>query len=113
MGNLYDTLHWRELRARALARDCSRCTVSRLLGGECSGVLHVHHIEPADERPALAFELDNLATACAGHHARWEALRRALVRERRRGYRRCPHPHPTRAGREACERRLNAEALTA
>lgn len=108
MQTLYDTLRWRELRARAIARDRSRCVVSRLLGGKCSGLLHVHHIEPVEERPDLAWDLDNLATACASHHGRWEALRRALVRERRSGFRRCPHRHTNRAGREACERRLNA-----
>jgi hypothetical protein len=34
-----------------------------------------------------------------------EALRRGILRARKT--RRCPHFHPTRAGREACERRLN------
>lgn len=110
MRTLYDTLRWRELRARALARDGNRCVVARLLGGKCSGVLHVHHIEPVEERPGLAWDIDNLASVCASHHPRWESFRRALVRERRSGYRRCPHDHRTRVGREACERRLNANA---
>lgn len=110
MRTLYDTLRWRELRARALARDGNRCVVARLLGGTCSGVLHVHHIEPVEENPSLAWELDNLATVCAGHHRTWEALRRALVRSHRRQTRRCPHRHTNRAGREACERRLNGVA---
>jgi len=75
----YSSPEWRALRARALARDGRKCTVSRLLGGRCHGLLHVHHIIPVEDGgPPL--ELDNTGTACARHHPRWEALRRRLAR---------------------------------
>jgi hypothetical protein len=70
-------LTWEEVRKRVLKRDGFRCTVSRLLGGECRGNLHVHHIVPRAE--GGTDEGDNLGTACSRHHPRWEALRRALI----------------------------------
>jgi len=88
-------------RAAVLDRDGHRCTVSRLLGGECSQRLDVHHIVP--RREGGGDELDNLASVCASHHPRWEALRRAILNERGDNWR-CPHVHPTSIGREACER---------
>lgn len=105
MEDLYSTLLWRELRARAIARDKGRCTVARLIGGDCSETLHAHHIESAEDRPDLALDLDNVATVCATHHPKWEAIRRAV--KRARGWRSCPHPHRTAHGRRECERRLN------
>ena len=38
-----------------------------------------------------------------------EALAQRVYSHEQTYPRRCPHYHPTRAGREACERRLNAE----
>lgn len=78
MDAFYSTPAWRRVREQALARDGHRCTVSRLLGGACSGLLHVHHIEARRDRPDLELDIDNVATTCALHHARWDALRRAL-----------------------------------
>ena len=101
--SLYSTILWHAARARALERDRSRCTVSRLLGGRCAGPLHVHHlVRPQDGGERYA--LDNLGTACAAHHAQWEALRRQI--SRRRESRRCPHRHASREARELCEARL-------
>lgn len=106
MESIYDTLRWRATRARALRRDANSCTVSRLLGGDCSGVLHAHHIVPVAEGGA-PFDLDNVGTVCASHHPAWEALRRTLVSRRREpDPPRCPHEHRTREARELCERRL-------
>jgi len=97
---------WDEIRERVLARDGHRCTVSRLLGGQCRGLLHVHHIIPRNE--GGPDHEDNLATVCARHHPIWERLRESVVHARpTRRWRRCPHEHRTREGREACERRLN------
>lgn len=115
MRNIYSTLRWRIVRARALERDGHRCTVSRLLGGDCSdGPLHAHHIEPvaAGGRP---FDVDNVGTTCARHHPMWEALRRDLVR-RAGGEEpapRCTHPHRTREAREICERRMARRRVAA
>jgi hypothetical protein len=112
IGSIYNTLIWRTARARALARDGSRCTVARLLGGECRGPLHVHHLIPV-ESGGDAFALDNLGTACESHHPAWEALRRSLVRaqepEEPRPVR-CRHRHATAEAREICERRMRREA---
>lgn len=104
IASLYNTSRWRAASARARRRDGDRCTVSRLLGGSCSGRLHAHHVVRPEDGGAL-YELDNLGTACAGHHPRWEALRRAL--ERRHVDRpRCPHAHRSEEARRICEERL-------
>lgn len=104
----YDTPEWDRLTERVKRRDGSRCTVARLLGGQCSPVLHVHHIEPRSERPELALEEDNCATTCAVHHPTWESLRRFLQRARR-PLPPCGHNHPYKSGREACDRRRARE----
>ena len=109
-ARFYSSAEWRALREQARARDANRCTVSRLLGGQCHGRLHAHHID----RDGDPLDLDNVGTTCAHHHPRWEALRRSLttVREPVR-WRRCPHSHRYPSGREACERRLNRDLLAA
>jgi hypothetical protein len=103
---LYNSTSWRKLRARARERDANRCTVARLIGGECSGLLHVHHID----RDADPLDLSNVGTVCAAHHPRWEALRRALVEQRQPRWRRCPHRHRSAEAQAICERRLNRVA---
>lgn len=106
MHNLYSTAAWADARDAALRRDARRCTVSRWLGGACTGTLHVHHIHAVNEG-GPAFDLDNLGTACAAHHVLWEALRRQIVRgllAAGQPPRRCPHRHVSRAAREQCER---------
>lgn len=103
---VYDSPEWVAFREAVLARDRNRCVLRWLVGGTCSGVLHVHHIEPVEERPDLAFDRENAISACASHHPTLESLRRYL--RARRGWKRCPHRHTNRAGREACERELNA-----
>lgn len=105
--SFYNTPGWRRLRARVIARDGGRCTVARLLGGACSGSLHVHHIEPRTERPDLALEEDNCATVCGAHHPTWESLRRWL--RARRTVPPCNHRHPYPEGREECARRRARE----
>ena len=101
----YTGPEWAALRERVRERDGSRCTVGWLLGGPCHDRLDVHHIIPRDERPDLELREDNCVSICARHHPMLEALRRHLLS--RREPRRCPHRHTNRAGREACERRLN------
>lgn len=103
---VYNSPAWRDVRARVLSRDGNRCTVARLLGGGCSGTLHVHHIEPINSGGAR-FDADNLAIVCSRHHPQWEALRRNMVRQRRPVWKRCPHRHVTRESRRQCEARLN------
>lgn len=105
---IYSSLRWRVTRSRALSRDGHRCTVSRLLGGACSGRLHVHHIHAVSEG-GEPYELDNVATTCASHHPLWESLRRTLVERMLAGEPeppRCRHRHTTREAREICERRM-------
>lgn len=101
---------WLAARDRALARDASRCLVGRLLGGDCRGVLHVHHIIPRSVAPGLALVDENLGTVCAAHHPRWEALARALRSLSGIEVKPCPHRHPYPSGRRACEERRRREA---
>lgn len=103
--SFYNTSLWRAVAERAKARDAHACTVARLLGGPCKGRLHSHHIVPLRDGGAR-FDLSNIGTACAAHHAMWEGLRRVLV-ERRGGRRpRCPHEHRDAEARRLCEARL-------
>lgn len=102
---IYNTSRWRRVSDRAITRDGHRCTVSRLLGGECSADLHAHHIIAVRDGGA-PYDLENVGTACSTHHPMWEALRRILVRRLLSGPPRCRHQHRTREAREICERRL-------
>ena len=104
----YNSREWAECRERVRERDGGRCVLAWLLGNPCSGPLHVHHIEPIVERPDIALEESNCVSSCEAHHPMLEGLRRFL--RAKRGPRRCPHDHRTRAGREACERSLNSAA---
>ncbi len=110
--NLYSTLHWRTVAARARKRDGNRCTVARLLGGDCHGRLHVHHIVPVSEG-GPEFDLENLGTVCASHHPFWESLRRVLVRRLTTPMPKCGHWHASREAREICERRLARQRIAA
>lgn len=113
--NVYNTARWGLARSRALSRDGNRCTVARLLGGECSASLDVHHIRPVSGGGQL-YALVNLATVCDSHHPAWEALRRRLlaaqspVEERPP---RCQHFHPTAEARAQCEARMARRRATA
>lgn len=103
MTETYRTPQWASARDAALARDDRRCTVSRLFGGDCHPVLHVHHVIPVEQGGA-PYDLDNLLTACASHHPMLEAMRRYVLRKR--APRRCPHVHRYPHAREECERRM-------
>ena len=92
----YDRASWRELPRSG------DCAISFLFGdavGPCGGLIHRHHVDP-DDSDSRSFQV------CARHHPRVQAALRRLVSPR--PWRRCPHEHRTREGREACERRLNA-----
>jgi hypothetical protein len=90
---VYSTARW-----RALPRDY--CAVELLFGaaaGPCAGLIHRHHVDPADPH-------SRTLSCCAGHHSRLHVVIQLLERGQTRV---CPHPHRTREGRDACERRLN------
>lgn len=103
----YNSPEWIAVRDRVRARGGNACSVGRLLGGDCSATLAVHHIAPRSERPDLALDEANLRTVCVRHHPTWESLRRVL---RARIAPRCPHRHRYREGRIACERALARRA---
>lgn len=109
MTVIYDTLQWRRARRAARSRDGNRCSVARLLGGECAGTLHVHHLRPVAEGGA-PYDIDNLLTACSSHHPVLEALRRRLLDVTappvEDGPPRCRHRHPSAEARAQCEARL-------
>ena len=104
---LYRSPEWANVRDLALARDADVCTVARLLGGDCSPVLHVHHL---DRNPELALDVDNLGTACARHHPKWEAVRRAVVERRDVALPPCRHVHRYDHARRECLRTLRHSA---
>lgn len=105
--SIYNTSLWRTTSSRAIARDGHRCTVSRLLGGQCSldRPLHAHHIHAVSEGGA-PYDIDNVGTVCAAHHPMWEALRRTLVARLTAKPVRCRHEHRTPESRAICERRM-------
>lgn len=106
MGEIYNTSAWDQTRALAFERDGHRCTVSRLLGGQCAdGPLHAHHIIAVADG-GDPFDVDNVGTSCASHHPVWESLRRILVARIMAPPPRCPHSHRSREARRECERRL-------
>lgn len=107
----YTSPEWLAVREQALVRDGARCSVARLLGGDCSETLHVHHLKPRREYPELALDLDNLLTVCASHHPTLEAVRRLILIVRLDALPRCRHNHPYESGRRACEQRRRAELL--
>lgn len=89
---------WREL-----PRDY--CIVHILLGdvaGPCSGLIHHHHVDPADPD-------SRTVQVCNGHHQRIHAALRALSGSQRR-WKRCRHRHAYPGARAACEARLNQAA---
>lgn len=109
-SRFYDSPEWRRFRDAVIARDAERCTVGRLLGGDCHPVLHVHHLIPVADGGAPLDEA-NAITACARHHPALEALRRSLVRGRSRdSIPRCRHRHPYPGGRAECEARMARRA---
>lgn len=103
---------WDELRALAIERDGSRCTVGWLLGGRCHETLDVDHLIPRNEGGLDV--LENVITVCHRHHPMREAIRREILH--RRGWKHCPHKpgtHRYEGAREACERLLNRGLLPA
>lgn len=104
----YSSPEWQQLRAQAILRDDRRCSIARLIGGECHPTLHVHHVEAVADGGA-PLDLDNVITVCQTHHPMLEALRRRFVASEPR----CTHNHPYPQGREACERKLRERQLTA
>ena len=95
MARIYDTASWEETRKRVLVLQ-DKCALAWL--GGCAGPLHVHHVNGREDE-------DSLTALCEKHHPTAERLRRWTSSRRR-----CPHRHPTREGRVACERRLNRTA---
>jgi hypothetical protein len=106
----YHSRDWLELAERVRVRDGHRCTVARLLGGRCSGTLHVHHLIPRSERPDLELDEDNCGTSCASHHPLWESVARTL-RLLHGELPRCPHRHPYESGRRACAEQRRRKML--
>lgn len=113
MRGLYDTPLWQVSRRRALARDGARCTVARLLGGDCTDTLHVHHLV-RPEHGGARYQLDNLVTVCSAHHPMLEAIRRRALDAARPGPApRCPHQHRSAEARRQCEARLARQRAAA
>ena len=107
----YNSPEWHAAREHARKRDGDRCSVARLLGGNCSARLDVHHLQSVEERPDLALDVDNLITVCSHHHPTLEAAARLLRIIRLIDMPPCHHRHPYAAGRIACENKRRNDAL--
>jgi hypothetical protein len=110
MESFYRTTEWRDLAARAKARDGHRCTVARLLGGSCSDTLHAHHLVPVGEGGPSLPDLDGIVTACASHHPTLHALRRFVRARKEPKIRPCRHQHRYDHARRLCRERRLREA---
>jgi hypothetical protein len=108
MERFYCTTEWRDLAARAKARDGHRCTVARLFGGSCSEELHAHHLVPVSEGGPEIPGLDGVVTVCAAHHPTLHAIRRYL--QKREEIPPCRHQHRYDHARRACRARRLREA---
>lgn len=106
---IYDSPAWQRTREIVLARDGSRCTIARLIGGDCHPRLDCHHLVPVSEG-GDPFDPENVVTACASHHPMIEAFRRrfiaAFLTSPEPTRIRCRHQHRYPGAREECERRL-------
>jgi hypothetical protein len=94
--SIYHTSRWRGLPRTG------PCAAAELLGGECFGPIHRHHVHPV----SLGGDPDGeTIMVCKRHHPMLEALARKIhgLPE----WKRCPHTHRSAAAREACEARLN------
>ncbi len=98
MARVYDKAWF-----RALPRDA--CVIQELLGGNCSGPIAHHHVEPLNLGGA---DDGRTVPVCASHHPMLEALARRVHGSQQP--RTCPHFHATAEGRAACERKLNVAA---
>jgi len=96
MGKVYDTAYWRSLPR-------TECALQSLLGGECSGLIGLHHLDPISEGGDPE---GDLMPCCQRHHTMLHAVRR----RREAKPRRCHHRHVYPGSREACERRMNRAA---
>jgi hypothetical protein len=97
----YYTKRWRELSRS------EPCAIGELLGVECSGLIHRHHVHPLI---AGGDPYGTTVAVCARHHPMLEALVRRVYGLRKR--KTCKHQHRSREARESCERRLNADYMT-
>ncbi len=69
----YHRAAWKRVRRMALERDCGMCQdcMKRLRDGygmHPNRATMVHHIEPVENRPDLALDLDNLVSLCEACH---------------------------------------------
>lgn len=95
----YNTARWRSLPRKGV------CEVGQLLGTDCEGPLHRHHVQPLS---AGGDAFGRTVLVCLHHHPSLEALARRVWHEPQ--WKTCPHHHRSKEAREACERRLNSVA---
>ena len=69
---LYNSKTWkniREIKMRDSNHECERCkSLGETTGYHTGRQLDIHHIKPLEERPDLAYELDNLMVVCKNCH---------------------------------------------
>lgn len=70
---LRSTAKWTSKSLEIRERAFNLCEVCRDQGTYTYKNLEVHHIEPLEEQPSLAFDDDNLVCLCATHHKQAES----------------------------------------
>lgn len=63
----YDSQRWKRARAAALLRDGYQCRECRRYGRTRQADI-VHHVQHVEDRPDLAYRLDNLVSLCRECH---------------------------------------------
>lgn len=105
VGRVYDTAAWERVRQQVILRD-GGCSVRFLLGGECKGVISIHHVVPLKDG-GDPYDVDNCAGTCQSHHVLWESIRLFIERSRRQ-LPPCRHVHRYAHAQEACDRKRAA-----
>lgn len=65
---------WRAVRERVIIRDLGCCRMCLLNNYSETKGLQVHHLRKRNDRPDLAYDMDNLVTLCEAHHKKLEDL---------------------------------------
>lgn len=68
----YKLAKWEQVRQTALRLAGYLCQECKRHGITNPNDLHVHHVNPADERPDLIYDQRNLFVCCQKHHNEFE-----------------------------------------
>lgn len=72
MANFYKSTKWKNARETSLRLAGYVCQECKRHGITNPNDLHVHHVNPIEERPDLMLDQRNLYVCCAGCHNQFE-----------------------------------------